>query len=901
MRHLTPILTPVASAVAVLALSTCSIAQAQQADAKPADAPKAEVKPADTKAQTLAPVMVTGIRGSVQQSLTQKRNSDGVVEVITAEDVGKMPDKNVADSLQRVPGVNVATSGGAEGGFGENDRVSLRGTPSALTLTTLNGHSVSSGDWFSDNIVGGGRSVSYSLLPSELIGRVTVHKSAQADVLDGGATGVVDIETRKPLDFKERLTSAIRLDGVHSSLSGKTDPQVSGMVNWKNDQGTLGVLVHAFHEKRHLRRDGQEFLWWGATDNTAVLAANPGLAGKAFSFLTGSVFFEQERTRQGGLLGVQFKPSSDLTLGLDMFASRLNAPNVNHNYMQNTSSALNNGISPTSYTVSGSTVTSVNFANSCPIASCANVSSSVQDIFARPVAYSDSKFINFDVAFKASDKLSFTGKLGTTRGTGHTESVGFEVWSPWVGGSYALHGLGSTADVVVPGSGTYSNGGVATGVGTFGSAVTAIDKETYAQVDATYRTDLANIPTVKVGLRHADHERSLEFIPIVLSPAGALPSSVPLGSLTSFPSNFGSTLDGGLLKDAWTLPLSAVADWAKTYTTFTGHGLQNEFRIKEPTTSGYLMANLDSETVQGNFGVRLVRTTEKVGINELVSAGVYAPKTVTSQYTDVLPSANFKVDLSKELVGRVAMSRTMARPELGQMAGLDLRDIQGTGTVGNNTLKPIRSTNADVGLEWYFAPRSMLSGGVYAMNFESYVTFGAGTGTYFNASKGVYQVYNVSQPVNTTARVFGVELAYVQALPGGFGVNANYTYADGKETGKAPASACATTGNCDMIGTSKNSYNLGGYFENDRFSARVAYNYRSTFLNGTDRNSAIYQHGVGTLSAALAYNVNKDLTLSLEGKDLNDPLLKSYASTPDQPRAFYRNGRQIYFGLRAKI
>ncbi|HEV7914472.1 MAG TPA: TonB-dependent receptor plug domain-containing protein, partial [Albitalea sp.] len=147
--------------------------------AAPAPAGAASAPAAATPAQ-LETVIVTGIRGSLQQSINQKRNSDGIVEVITAEDVGKMPDKNVADSLQRVPGVNVATAGGTEGGFGENDRVSLRGTPSALTLTMLNGHSVSSGDWFADNIVGGGRSVSYSLLPSELIQRVTVYKGGQA-------------------------------------------------------------------------------------------------------------------------------------------------------------------------------------------------------------------------------------------------------------------------------------------------------------------------------------------------------------------------------------------------------------------------------------------------------------------------------------------------------------------------------------------------------------------------------------------------------------------------------------------------------------------------------------------------------------------------------------------------
>ena len=159
----------------------------------------------------------------------------------------------------------------------------------------------------------------------------------------------------------------------------------------------------------------------------------------------------------------------------------------------------------------------------------------------------------------------------------------------------------------------------------------------------------------------------------------------------------------------------------------------------------------------------------------------------------------------------------------------------------------------------------------------------------------------MSAATNTTAELKGLELAYVQDLGNGFGVNANYTYASGKETGNAPGSACANTGNCDMVGTSRDTYNLGAFFENDKFSARVAYNYRSKYLNGLDRNSAIYQTGVGTLSASLVYNLSKNLALSLEGKDLNDPVLKSYASTPDQPRAFYKNGRQFFFALRGTL
>lgn len=178
--------TPIAAAVALVITSVTATSQAQTA---PASAPAAGEN-------TLQSVTVTGIRASRESSLNAKRNADSLVEVVTAEDVGKMPDKNVADAIQRVPGVNIASSAGGEGGFSENDRVSIRGTSPSLTQTLINGHAVSTGDWFVLNLFGTtvGRSASYSLLPSELVGKIVVNKSATADLPEGGVAGAVNIQ-----------------------------------------------------------------------------------------------------------------------------------------------------------------------------------------------------------------------------------------------------------------------------------------------------------------------------------------------------------------------------------------------------------------------------------------------------------------------------------------------------------------------------------------------------------------------------------------------------------------------------------------------------------------------------------------------------------------------------------
>src|SRR6187401_3303782 len=176
-------------------------------------------------ADDLEEIIVTGIRYSNELSLDAKRNANSVVEVVTAEDIGKMPDKNVADSLSRLPGVTVSSASANEGGFDENDRISMRGTNPSLTQTLLNGHNVAAGDWFVLNQVQQvGRSVSYTLLPSELVDQLVVHNSSQASLVEGGVAGSVDIRTRRPLGFKDELTFNLSAGAVYAEQPDQFDP-----------------------------------------------------------------------------------------------------------------------------------------------------------------------------------------------------------------------------------------------------------------------------------------------------------------------------------------------------------------------------------------------------------------------------------------------------------------------------------------------------------------------------------------------------------------------------------------------------------------------------------------------------------------------------------------------------
>src|SRR6267154_2321153 len=185
------------------------------------------------KPSDLQEVVVHGYRASLRESLESKRQATGVEDDLTAEDVGKFPDKNLAEALQRVPGVVINRE------FGEGERINLRGTIPTLTKTTLNGHALATADWFILDQLNTTRSFNYLMLPADLIGKVRVLKSAQADVEEGGIGGTVDVETRKPLDLQP-FTAYASVQGAYTETSGKTDPQGTALISWKDKRTDSG-------------------------------------------------------------------------------------------------------------------------------------------------------------------------------------------------------------------------------------------------------------------------------------------------------------------------------------------------------------------------------------------------------------------------------------------------------------------------------------------------------------------------------------------------------------------------------------------------------------------------------------------------------------------------------------
>ena len=892
---------------------------AQQTSVSQSDAGKAD---ADNVAN-LQEVVVTGIRYSVKRSIATKRAATNMTEVATAEDVGKLPAKNVADVLQTLPGVDTSSSVAGEGGFAENDRISLRGTPNSLTQTTIDGHFVSSGDWFiEDQYETVGRSVSYDLLPSQIVGKTVVNLSQDASMLQGGVAGSVDIQTRHPLDFKQGLSGYVNGGAEYSDLPSKVDPQGSLMVSWNN--GAFGILAMGFYEKQDLRRDAQEELGYAAVPHciavgcpaTATTPAvvgwqqqNPSLpdaTGALYPTLLGQTLFLQTQTKKGGLIDIQAKPSDTLSLDLTAFYSEMDAGNTNDNYMFWGSHIVAANYVPTALTVKNGTITS----GTWPTQAGAPASI-VYDQITRPGTTADASFVNLDTTLEATNNLTLDGQVGYTLGSGRTTYAPAYEWSGGNGASYTFNGYTNLATVSFPGTPTNNPG--ANGVNNVGTGWAwndiddSVDKETYAKLDATFKQDNGALEALKVGVRFAHHSRDGNFT----ADQGCTSycwSNLPTYSGGEYPGNFQSGIAGSPWgNNIFTYSQGAIEAYDAAALTPNINGSRyywlDSFSTTENELAGYVMEEVGGDHWNGNFGVRVVNTLEEVtanfagGLNPLTFSafGPFTPTQIDNRYFNVLPSVNLKFDLTKQLVARFSASETMALPDPSALGtGVQLTDTNLTGNGGNANLKPVKGAVYSTDLEYYYGPESMIEVGLFDMDLTSYVDFGTSTGTYLNMNLSktgpVYSVFTITSPFNTTAEIRGATASWQQALPLGFGVNANFTLANGTSGDGNP-----------VLGDSKYTYNIGGYWQRGPISANVDYTYRSHYYAAVSESSPQYMANWYNLNAQVTYDITSALSLSFSGRNLTDKIIYEYGTNISEPVAIYDNGRQYYLSATYKF
>jgi iron complex outermembrane receptor protein len=875
--------------------------------------PSGGAQPAPADTGDGSSIVVTGIRASIQASLDQKRRNDMVSEVVTAQDIGKFPDKNVADSLGRLTGVNVVTGSAAAGGFGENSSVSIRGTDPTLNLTLLDGHSIATGDWFVLDQTSGGRSFDFSLLPSEIVGKLEVYKSSEADLPEGGIGGTINLHSRMPLDLPAGTVS-LTAQANYNDLANKWEPQASGLVSWKNAAHSFGILAAAFYQKRDFRRDGQEFLGYTSYDNfggSGKTAIAPNLIGEAY--------FRQQRVRKGGTLAVQWKPTNTFELALNGIYTRMDANNVNTNSMAWISNVISNASSAlTDYTITNGVVTSASWANTTPGGTPVN--GRVQDDIFRD-ALSSTWVLNADATWHPTPALTLSGELGYTQGKGETKDT--YAWETYwhTGVNYTIDG--KTASVQYPDlpsdptSGAYLDNFYSW---SWGGHITSPDKETYAKADAEYAVNNGWLRSLKVGARYINHEHSLDYIAYSW-PGNGLYSGTQLVNLgTVFnggttPGNYGDGLGnfpGYSLADQQLVLQQLATNGGRIFDFYP----QASFSVKEKDTAIYAMARFDNDSNwRGNIGVRAVHTDlatvqytgtptpEQQRVNSIfcpgptldVNGNVTDPggcgiEPVKRSYWDILPSANFTYDLRPDLLLRASAARVMSRPGYAQLAGaFTLNDTILTGTAGGNPrLNPTRAWEFNAGVEWYFGKQSLLSATLFYLDIDSYVTQQTFTAFYKTLQHPLGATFTITGPINGPGGTNkGIELNWQQPIAYGFGVLANYTYSDAKNRNGGP-----------IDGNSKHTGNLTGYFENNLMSARLAYTFRSKFQSGIDRATPMWQDNYGQLDGSLIVHVMRHFDLTVDAQNLLNHKLYYFVGDPAIPRAYYNNGRTFWVGAK---
>ncbi|MCL1138940.1 TonB-dependent receptor [Shewanella pneumatophori] len=809
----------------------------------------AEADSAPAADENIEKIEVRGLRASMKASINSKRFSNAVVDAVNAEDIGKFPDNNVAEALGRVPGVTVSKQ------FGEGSAVSIRGASNALTMTTLNGQNVASTGWYSQQAID--RTFNYSMLPPELIAGMEVYKSSQADLLEGGIGGTVVVNTRKPLDM-DSFTVFGSVKGTYSTASEETDPSLSGLVSWKNEDETFGALVALAKSDYSLVRRGNEALpvWGGRIAPT---------------------HFEQNRDRTAADVTLQYAPTEELEFGLHYMNLDLAADSVNTQVWipQDTGNCETN-------------------AQGAPI-KCTTDQAWVDANGAGGNAYWETRprkatmkteLVSFDFAYQG-DSYKLEAEVGASKATGGTGIETNLAYISGVGG--AVGTIDATGDQVdfdmapndyqLPSKGEYMSWeGLQPNV----VQQPREDKEQYVQADLTFDVDFGAISSIKTGARWSKHTVEQDQLRATLSAYdGAADSLIYNGS--DFQDG---TLTAGM--DGFVIPRpDAGAIYAYTNEN-VGEWVQDRSgygELEETNIAAYLMANFEGDGFRGNVGFRYVNTdveassyaTGDSGNVELIPINAAFTNNINTEegsYNEVLPSVNIAFDVASDVIVRVSAAQVMSRPNYNDM--FNNRAISGyndnsTGneavTIGNPNLSPFKAFQSDLGFEWYYNDASLLAMTYFLKEVNTFTTFTSVPDQQIglvDPGSGV-DSWDIETYVDGQGgRIEGIEFQLQHDMGNGFGGVVNYTFAE--------ATADASNyvdGNDVFSDSSKHTANVVGYYENDSFTARAAYTWRSEYMiRETGFYGAREVQPYGTLDLGLTYDFLDHFTLTADVSNL---------------------------------
>lgn len=939
-----------ATVQAILGVISCSAASGALAQA---------TSPAQ---ESLEEVVVTGFRQSLNFALDEKRAAIGAIDAIVAEDIADFPDLNLAEAIQRVPGVSIARDAG------EGRTITVRGLSPEFTRVRLNGMEAMSANGGTDAAGGTnrGRGFDFNTFASELFRQVTVRKTSSADVEEGSLGATVDLRTGRPFDFEgfKVVTSGT---AMFNDLADEVDPRAAFLITNTFADGRFGALLSVAYTERNLVDEGSSTVRWG-TPSGGFGGLAPGYAGAATLDELEAAFvpriprydaYEHDQDRLGVTAALQFAPTDRTQINFDALYAEFNAER--HEIfleVPNFSSAAN-----------GIQVADAVLRNDGTFLDGSPKNTLIYGVFNNVDVRSESRFDELSTKFTqftldGSQQLTDTLTLNALAGyakADHDNPVQTTLLfdqNNIASLTYDYRGNDrlpvisyGTTDVTSTTAGTPQTGATSTtpSGGWYLSQVrlrpqTSLNEFRNYQADLQWQASDALQFQVGAQLKEFKFETTEKRIdPSFCTPPGAANANAETCAATGFRSvplaDYGQVFsysgDIGIPAGSTTSFLIPNYDRAADLFGLGGiplsstPALGNNRRVEEDDTGAFAQMALSTQIggmpLRGNLGVRYVKTDQTSWGYSFVSGEALLIE-AEHDYTDTLPALNLALNLTDRVVLRAAASKVMSRPGLGNVTPGGSVSVSGnnrTASLGNPNIDPTRAKAYDLGVEWYFAPESLLSVALFYKDIESRpvdltLTDQVFTGNPFGIPDSVAVAACGATPncapdlpiwtFNTTVNgpggnLKGFEVSWQQPftfLPGfwsNFGAIVNYTNVDSQIT--------YVGGRADLTGLSNNAYNATLYYEMPRFGARVSAAYRDEYLTqvpGRNGNEFEGTADVLTIDASARYSLTERIDLTLEALNLTDEFEDQWVDQEADRLSYYHHtGRSYLLGARIQF
>jgi iron complex outermembrane recepter protein len=880
---------------------------------------------AQDEPQTEDQIVVTGFRSSLGAALNTKRNETGIVDAIVAEDITDFPDLNLAESLQRIPGVSIDRQAG------EGRRVTVRGLGGDFTRVRINGMEALTTNGGSDASGGSNRSraFDFNTFASELFNELVVRKSQSASVEEGSLGANVELKTAQPFDYGAGFTGTVSGQAFYNDLSEDVGPRLAGLVSYTNPSETWGALVSVAYTDRTIREEGfstVRFDDFGTFQSVGGVPCTGSPLPTDCETLRNSYYariprygrldYEQERL---GITGsMQFRPTDRTTLSLDGLYSKFDGKR-DEEFLEVFIRSNTGAIDVTDYTVNSDGVLSRLVADLNPAGGGLVPARSEHR---RDYLSTEFYQLTGDLEHEFSDRLRgniFGGVSRSDFDIPIQATIFFDAADPVTGYAYdftnnpnaAFVDFGSL-DVTDPTAFLFTQ---------YRNRPQGVDN-TYDTIQSNLEYDLNDAITMRGGVSWKRFEFTT-FEGRAEGNVSGLPGfsdAIPVtDSIAYVLSGFGKGLDApdGIDTSWVSADWQAAVDLIGLLDIEPVQRIQDTRGVVEKDLGGYLEFDFNFDAggmpVRGDFGVRYVQTktasTGFIGDNEV---------TIDRKYDDWLPAFNIVLEPHEEFLVRAGFARVMARPSLGNLTpGGTIDTFNGPPFAinqGNPGLDPFRATNIDLSFEWYFAEQSLVAVGLFYKDIDSFFLRSQVVETTFSETglptsvasptsplaillaAGGDPAVEISQVANGgSAKLKGLEFIYQQPfsfLPGAFsntGFTGNYTFVDSDE----------------IIGFSDHAFNATFYYEDDRFSARVTGAYRSDFQTQepatSGRTAGREEQGVAStfnLDFAMQYSITDNIELTFDALNITDEYEHQTFDTLMLPTVYHHTGRNFLIGAR---